>query len=77
MPLADLPDLETLRREWLDWAAVPMKGVAALRQGMTWDYFQSVSEALGLSPSVAAGVLQIPARTLARRKGGRLDLNEG
>ena len=76
-PLADLPDLEALRRQWLEWAAEPMKGVAALRQGMTWDHFQSLSAALGLSPAVAAGVLQIPPRTLARRKGGRLDLNEG
>ena len=56
-PLADLPDLEALRRQWLEWAAEPMKGVAALRQGMTWDHFQSLSAALGLSPAVAAGVI--------------------
>ena len=50
--------------------------VELVRQGVPWTLCQGVMTNLGLNDQVAAGVLHIPLRTLARRKGGRLDVQE-
>jgi putative toxin-antitoxin system antitoxin component (TIGR02293 family) len=68
--------LEDLRREFFDSAASPMKYVEILREGMPWEAFRLVAKALGMSEVTAADVLRIPHRTLARRRGGRLDPSE-
>ena len=54
----------------------PMALVGLVREGVPWQDYQGVMRGLGLKDQVAAGVLHIPARTLARRKGGRLDPQE-
>lgn len=50
--------------------------VGMVREGVSYDYYQDFMEDLGLSEQAAAGVLHIAPRTLARRKGGRLDPRE-
>ena len=54
----------------------PMAMVALLRAGVPWNLYQGVLAKLGLNDQAAAGILHIPPRTLARRKGGRLDPQE-
>jgi putative toxin-antitoxin system antitoxin component (TIGR02293 family) len=51
--------------------------VALVRGGVPWNLYRDVVTNLGLSDQMAAGVLQVPSRTLARRKGGRLEPHEG
>jgi putative toxin-antitoxin system antitoxin component (TIGR02293 family) len=57
--------------------ADPLSLVALLRGGVPWSLYRGVVTNLGLTDQDAAGVLHIPPRTLARRKGGRLEPNEG
>jgi putative toxin-antitoxin system antitoxin component (TIGR02293 family) len=54
-----------------------MKMVGLVREGILWKDFFSTIGGLGLTQKDAAQVLQVPERTLARRKAGRLDLQEG
>jgi putative toxin-antitoxin system antitoxin component (TIGR02293 family) len=54
----------------------PMAQVGMVREGVTWETYRGVMDGLGLNDLAAAGVLHIPPRTLARRKGGRLDAQE-
>jgi putative toxin-antitoxin system antitoxin component (TIGR02293 family) len=56
--------------------ATPMALVGLLREGVPWTIYRGVVTDLGLNDQTAAGVLHIPARTLARRKGGRLEPQE-
>jgi len=56
--------------------ATPMDLVVMVREGLPWALYQGVLKDLGLTDQLAAGVLQIPLRTLTRRKGGRLDPRE-
>lgn len=57
--------------------ADPLRTVNLVREGVPWSVYRDVISDLGLTDQTAAGVLHIPARTLARRKGGRLEPNEG
>jgi len=57
--------------------ANPMAMVQMVREGVPWAFYRGVVMDLGLSDQVAAGVLHIPPRTLSRRKGGRLESQEG
>jgi putative toxin-antitoxin system antitoxin component (TIGR02293 family) len=50
--------------------------VSQVREGLPWLLYQDVLTDLGMTDQTAAGVLHIPPRTLARRKGGRLDPQE-
>ena len=54
----------------------PRAMVALVRAGLPWNLYQGVMTNLGLNDQEAAGILHIPPRTLARRKGGRLDPQE-
>ena len=42
--------------------------LAAVREGLRYKYFTSLSDAFGISPRDLASVMGIPERTLARRK---------
>lgn len=71
-----------LPRDWfqavLDPAfATRMEVVDRVREGIPWAEFVASMEKLGLSQKEAANLLLLPERTLARRKGGRLDAHEG
>jgi putative toxin-antitoxin system antitoxin component (TIGR02293 family) len=56
----------------------PMKMVTMVREGLPWNLYRGVVTELGFTDQAAAGVLHIPARTLARRKEeGRLEPQEG
>jgi putative toxin-antitoxin system antitoxin component (TIGR02293 family) len=57
--------------------ANPLSLVDLIRAGVPWSLYRGVMTNLGLTDQVAAGVLHIPPRTLARRKGGRLEPEEG
>ena len=57
--------------------AHPLALVALVRAGLPWNLYRGVVTGLGLSDQTAAGVLHIPPRTLARRKGGHLEPGEG
>jgi len=57
--------------------ADPLALVGLVREGVPWDVYRDVVADLGLNDQAAAGILRIPPRTLARRKGGRLDPGEG
>jgi putative toxin-antitoxin system antitoxin component (TIGR02293 family) len=57
--------------------ANPLSLVNLIRAGVPWSLYRGVVTNLGLTDQVAAGVLHIPPRTLARRKGGRLEPEEG
>jgi putative toxin-antitoxin system antitoxin component (TIGR02293 family) len=57
--------------------ADPLALVDLVRSGVPWQIYRGVVENLGLNDRAAAGILHIPPRTLARRKGGRLEPNEG
>jgi putative toxin-antitoxin system antitoxin component (TIGR02293 family) len=50
--------------------------VHQVREGFPWLLYQDVMTDLGMTDQTAAGILHIPPRTLARRKGGRLDPQE-
>lgn len=54
----------------------PMGLVGLVRRGVPWSVYRGVVVDLGFNDQQAAEVLQIPPRTLARRKGGRLDPRE-
>ena len=56
--------------------ATPLVLVGLVREGVPWTDYRSVITHLGLNDQTAAGVLHIPPRTLARRKGGRLEPQE-
>lgn len=72
------PDLlEELRKRWSSTAASPMRCVELLRAGLPWESLQTLALALGFGEGAMAEALHIPPRTLARRKGRRLELNEG
>ena len=58
-------------------AANPLIMVDLVREGVPWELYRGVMTDLGLNDQMAAGVLHIPPRTLSRRKGGRLDPQEG
>lgn len=57
--------------------ASPLALVALVRAGVPWELYRGAVSRLGLNDQAAAGILRIPSRTLARRKGGRLEPNEG
>jgi putative toxin-antitoxin system antitoxin component (TIGR02293 family) len=57
--------------------ANPLSLVDLIRAGVPWSLYRGVVTGLGLTDQVAACVLHIPPRTLARRKGGRLEPGEG
>ena len=57
--------------------ANPLSLVNLIRAGVPWSLYRGVVTGLGLTDQVAACVLHIPPRTLARRKGGRLEPGEG
>ena len=57
--------------------ADPLQLVELVREGVPWSLYHGVASDLGLSEQVVADVLRIPPRTLARRKGGRLEPHEG
>lgn len=57
--------------------ADPMAMVGLVREGVPWNVYRDVVTELGLTDQTAAGALRIPPRTLNRRKGGRLDPQEG
>ena len=65
---------QALEREYP--VAAPMALVGLVREGVPWAIYQDVVTDLGYTDQTAAGVLHIPPRTLARRKGGRLDPQE-
>ena len=44
---------------------------ARVREGLSWETFERLRQVLDLPASGAASLVQIPARTLARRKAGR------
>ena len=69
--------LASLQKEWASAAAAPMRCVEILRAGMPWETLQTLARALGFAEGTMAEVLRIPPRTLARRKGRKLELNEG
>jgi len=50
--------------------------VDMVREGVPWSAYRSAVTGLGYNDQTAAGVLRIPPRTLARRKGGRLEPQE-
>lgn len=54
----------------------PLALVELVREGVPWSTYQGTVADLGLTDQAAAVVLHIPARTLARRKGGRLEPQE-
>ena len=54
-----------------------MRAVELMRAGVPWQEFTAAMERLGLTQKDAARVLHLPERTLARRRAGRLDLQEG
>ena len=54
----------------------PMALVQLMRAGIPWDIYRGMMATFGLTDQVAAGVLHISPRTLARRKGSRLDPQE-
>jgi putative toxin-antitoxin system antitoxin component (TIGR02293 family) len=56
--------------------ATPMGLVSMVREGVPYPVFEYYMTGLGLSDQAAAGILHIAPRTLARRKGGRLDPQE-
>jgi putative toxin-antitoxin system antitoxin component (TIGR02293 family) len=56
--------------------AGPLELVELVRAGVPWGLYQGFVSDLGLSEQAAAGFLHIPPRTLARRKGGRLEPQE-
>lgn len=56
--------------------ASPLAQVNMVREGVPWNAYRSVVTGLGYNDQSAAGVLHIPPRTLARRKGGRLEPQE-
>ena len=68
------PELRALEREYP--LAAPLAMVGLVREGVPWAIYREVVTDLGLNDQTAAGVLHIPPRTLARRKGGRLDPQE-
>lgn len=57
--------------------AVLMGLVERVRQGVPWADFAAAMEKLGLTQREAALILHLPERTLARRRTGRLDQQEG
>ena len=62
----------------LDFAlADPLRAVNLVREGVPWSVYRDVISDLGLTDQTAADVLHIPTRTLARRRGGRLEPSEG
>jgi putative toxin-antitoxin system antitoxin component (TIGR02293 family) len=54
----------------------PMEMVNLVRKGVPWSLYQGVVVDLGFNDQTASGVLHIPVRTLARRKGARLEPQE-
>lgn len=62
----------------LDYASAdPMAMVNLVREGVPWGLYEATVAELGLTDQAAASVLHIPVRTLARRKGRRLEPQEG
>ena len=56
--------------------AAPIALVQLVRAGVPWEIYRGMVSNFGLTDQIAAGVLHIPPRTLARRKGSRLDPQE-
>lgn len=54
-----------------------MRVVEQVRQGVPWKDFVAAMDELGLTQKDAARLLHLPERTLARRRAGRLDPQEG
>lgn len=54
-------------------SASPIALVGLVREGVSWQDFRNMISSIGLTDQSAAGILQIPLRTLARRKGKRLE----
>jgi putative toxin-antitoxin system antitoxin component (TIGR02293 family) len=76
-PTKNAPPLEPSNQEGRYSLANPLALVGLVREGVPWSFYRGVVANLGLNDQIAAGYLHIPARTLTRRKGGRLEPNEG